>query len=583
MGNARVGEAVVHEASWGEKNKYLGIIGVLSCAGPIMAYNGLYADNTAVSFSGGNATGYYANFMYLDTQLGARPEAAALDMSIGGGIPDWDANSKLSSLATAGIVLVADIDDGKVYSGGVPKLTHQVQGVLTYDSRLDSTNGGAGTQRPGGIAQVETNYAYSENPWVHAGTYALGRWVNGVKVIGPGLPATSIDWGTFAEAANVADANAWKVSGSINSTDSKWEVLKAIAQAGGGYPVPTAGKLAALVNAPRVSLETIEEVHLKGPASVPQVSMRRNRLNGGIPRYRTAANAWEVGSGGVVRNPDYLAADGGATRTKEIDLPLVADTGDGLGDDQAAQLAAYEVANSRERSPITLELDLVWSQYKVGDCLTLNLPSALLANQKCVIIGRELDAAKNTVTLDFRTEDDAKHTWALSVTGSPPPVTTVGSDPGAGDSGPVLTTADITALIRNSGTANLRFSISSTGDITISAHQRVYSDETVNVNGTAGTAADGTGGTPLATGAAVGKYVIVYYDQSDRSGGAVTYQWLIIDAGGDDSSSFASAAHPYRHFVLVAKVPASGSTGGGSSPGTGGGSTGGGGYPTPEP
>jgi hypothetical protein len=135
----------------------------------------------------------------------------------------------------------------------------------------------------------------------------------------------------------------------------------------------------------------------------------------------------------------------------------------------------------------------------------------------------------------------------------------------------------LTTLIRNSGTANLKFSIDSSGNITISTHGRLYDDFTVSVDGTPGTAADGTGGTPIATGAASGKLVLVYYDQQDRSGGAVTYQYSIITPGDDDSMAYASTTHPYRHFVLFAVVPASGSSSGGGAIGTGGGGAGGGG------
>jgi hypothetical protein len=63
--------------------------------------------------------------------------------------------------------------------------------VKAYDPRLDSTQtGGSGAQR----ALTESTYVYSQNPWVHAETYALGRWQNSKIVIGPGLPADKIDF-----------------------------------------------------------------------------------------------------------------------------------------------------------------------------------------------------------------------------------------------------------------------------------------------------------------------------------------------------------------------------------------------------
>lgn len=156
-----------------------------------------------------------------------------------------------------------------------------------------------------------------------------------------------------------------------------------------------------------------------------------------------------------------------------------------------------------------------------------------------------------------------------------PTVTVPAAPPAIDVAQPVTQVRDITRTISLSGTSGLTFSADSSGNVTISDHNRVYVDKTVAVTG--------TGGTPLATGAAPGKYVTVFYDQADRSGGAVTYQYLITDPGADNSAAYASSAHPYRHFVCIVLIPASGSTGGGSAPGDGGGTSGPGGPGTVIP
>jgi trimeric autotransporter adhesin len=557
MGNARVGEAIVHQASWGDKNKFLGIVGVLSCAGPILAHDGLYADNTLIGFSNNNAVGYYHDWMLHHAKIGTRPsDPLPMHTLLASPMPDWSADHKLSSLAASGLILVADTEEGKIFSGGTPKLTHQIRGVRAYDARQDDTNGGSGVQRPGTATSPETQYQYSENPWVHHGTYALGRWVEGVRVIGPGLPKDHIDWPSHIEAANVADTNGWAVSGRVLSTDRKWEVLKAIAQAGGGYPIPTGAKLACLINTPRVSLATIEEAHLKGPVSAPQMAMRRDRLNGAIPRYRSPDHAWEVVSGEAVRNSTWATADGG-NRTREIDLPLVAEK------QPAAQLIAYEVANSRERSPIGLELDLVWSQYRMGDCLTLNLPSALLINQKAVIIGRELDAASNTVRFEFRTEDDDKHAWALGQTGTAPPTTTVGSDPGAGDN-PSLTLGELQSILRDTYPKGLTVTANESGgvaSITLSNFTLDYpspwSDQAI------------TGST--INGLAPSTNYFLFCDVDDPDDLTPTFGATTVYGTALNSST-----NPRRIFLnQEVTTPASGSGGSSGGTGTGGGYGGG--------
>jgi hypothetical protein len=57
-----------------------------------------------------------------------------------------------------------------------------------------------------------------------------------------------------------------------------------------------------------------------------------------------------------------------------------------------------------------------------------------------VIIGREINVSRNTVTLIFRTETDAKHSWALGVAGAVSSPPTVTQTPGVGDTGaPAIT------------------------------------------------------------------------------------------------------------------------------------------------
>jgi hypothetical protein len=329
IGDCMTGLSIVHQASWGDKNKFLGIVGVLSVC-TITGYDGLYADMTQVTFSGRNAVGYFHDFMYLSTQLGAMPESAALDMTApdASNMPDWSAAHKTSGLATIGLLMVADITNGKIYSGGTPKLTNRIRGVKAYDPRLDSTQtGGSGAQR----ALTESTYAYSQNPWAHAVTYALGRWQNSKIVIGPGLPADKIDFGAYMEAATIADANGWKASGVISSTDRKWDALKAIAQAGGGWPMPTGRTCPASSMRPRSASRPSRK-----PTSRARSRRRRcfpgaTGINGAIPRYRSADHGWEIVPGDTIRNSTYLTEDGGKERTREIEFPLVADVGDGAG------------------------------------------------------------------------------------------------------------------------------------------------------------------------------------------------------------------------------------------------------------
>lgn len=88
-------------------------------------------------------------------------------------------------------------------------------------------------------------------------------------------------------------------------------------------------------------------------------------------------------------------------------------------------------------------------------------------------------------------------------------------------------------------------SASSSGDITIASHTRVYGNPTLNPNRSV------TGAT-FSTTAVSGDIVRVYYDDPSRSGGAVTYQYTVDPADGPVQTG-------NRHSVGAVVIPAAGS------------------------
>jgi len=422
FGRTIAGGYIVHRVAYGPElndveNPWQVFAVVWSGCGPVNAIEKFLVDKVEVTFDGsGNVTtaDYLKDsspFMWLKTQLGECPESAALALpSPVNSIPGWGSDYKLSGYA-AGLWGLRFDKKAKMYTAGVPLGQAVIQGILVYDPRLDSTYpGGSGSCRP----LDESTYVYSENPWLHALTFALGRWQNGKRVAGVGMPAAAIDIAAFVEAANVADANEWTCGGTVSSADDKWSVLKMLAQAGGGEPIRLGAKLSCLVDTPRVSLATITSRDPVGKVTVVATQARRDRINGVIARITSEEHGWEVVPLDVVRPSTYLAEDGDE-RTREVDYQLVQDK------DQAAELATYEVCNSREFGPITIPLKPVWMGYKPGDCLTLDIDEAGLESQTAIIINRSLDPSSGMATLAFKTETDAKHAFALGETGVAPP------------------------------------------------------------------------------------------------------------------------------------------------------------------
>jgi hypothetical protein len=419
FGRTGVGGNVVYRKGSGDadKNKYETVTTVLSL-GPIDAYETLYCDRKAVLFSGTSAiTAPYDGYLWQAHQIGACPEAAALNTGIGTK-PGWTSAHKISGLAADQVTMLYD-GKGKNTFTSEPQMLRVIRGLLCYDPREDSTYpGGSGLQR----ADDQTTWAISKNAYIQGLTFALGWKQNGKRRGGAGQAITTIDVASFVEAANIADLNGWTSGGGQYTTgDDKWEVLKALLQAGGGEPIRDGATLSCVIQAPRVSIATIGIGDLIGKASVPRSRPRKDRLNGVVPKYRTEQNNWEQVSGTVARIDAFVTADGGE-RTKEIPYPMVQVEAGGTAD-QPTHLAGYDVEASREWMPITLPLKLRWIGYRTGDCIDCGIDDLGLADKQLIILQRSLDPDTTAVTLTARTEDPAKHDRVFALTGSLPPET----------------------------------------------------------------------------------------------------------------------------------------------------------------
>jgi hypothetical protein len=397
------------------KDDILAFVAMLSIAGPIQGIERFTADNEVVTFaSNGNAIGRFDDYMAQKVSLGPST-GPALTMTFGGKqFPGWTANHKLSGIAHAQWAMRFDTK-GKLYGAGPPEPAWIGKWVKVYDPRKDSTYpGGSGSHR----ALNEATYEWSDNPGLHALTWALGRWQNGKRVCGIGAPVANIRVADFVECANVCDANGWKVGGVEWTTDSKWDSFKRILQAGGARPTRTGAMVGCIVNTPRTAVATIESRHLHDGLSLPTTKSRRDRFNTVIPRYVDEDSDWAVISGTEVSEPVYVATDGGQ-RTKEIDFPLV-QVFSGEEPRQPGQLAAYAIVNSREAGPFTWTTGPEWIGLKTGDVVLLNVPEEGLVNQPVLITRRAPDPSTGKVAFAGETETFSKHAYALGQSTTPP-------------------------------------------------------------------------------------------------------------------------------------------------------------------
>lgn len=407
MGEGYFAGVMRHDAGYGATlkkvpNPYRLMVTVYSHGGPVQSIT--------PQVELGAIGSWYSGFLYSSSQLGACPEASALALTFPGA-PGWGASSRLSGQAAIAWNLKFD-KDGKVFSSGVPRLGAYGQWVKAYDPRQDSTfPGGSGSHRLG----VESTYTWTQNPALHAGTYAFGRYQNGKRVIGIGMPATGIDWVGLAGWANICDANGWTIFGPVYEPGNRWDNLQEICAAGGGRAVFAGGLISWRYSAPMVALDTITDADIADESySVTAMASWRDRLNTIVPKYISPAHDWQMIADGVpVSVPEYVAEDG---EVKQVEWPfnLVKDG------NQAAQLAAYKLMDSRELQPITLPCLPRLRKYRPGECLHLDLPELGL-DTDAVILSRSFDPGRMIVTLTLMGETPGKHDFALGRTATPPP------------------------------------------------------------------------------------------------------------------------------------------------------------------
>jgi hypothetical protein len=381
----------------------------LSCSGQLCTMDG---DGNA---SGGNITGPspYGGAMDIRWTYGFKPEPAYMqppgfDPALA---PEWTSDHLTSGVACAWWSLIYS---SSAFPSGIPSPMFVVRGPPVYDPRQDSTvGGGSGPQR--WDDESTWSYAGYDNPFLQGLTYCIGRRDNGKLTFGIGAPIQALDLEAFAEGAGVCESNAWTVGGEVLSTDTKWDALASILQAGGGEPIRLGGMISCVVRTPRVVVASLTGQDIVGDAAITGSKGRKDRFNQIIPSYRSEANGWQMVPGGAVTVDEYVTADG-ELRSKGGSYALVQDA------KQAAQLAAYDIVDAREFEPVTLPVGPRFGALVPGDVISITEPEFGMSGQELMIETRQIDPTTGMVTLTCRSETPSKHAYALGQTPNPPPI-----------------------------------------------------------------------------------------------------------------------------------------------------------------
>ncbi|MFC3079520.1 hypothetical protein ACFODL_15580 [Phenylobacterium terrae] len=427
-----------YDGGGGEPNAWYLLGNVLSAGGPIEGYESFTADDYPLTFNiGGNTVDQAAQTPGVGggSKLFIQPHLALLQRP--GSTPEtqdpltraghqalaepWKSGTagfsitdfRLSGLAHT--MLYHSFNE-EAFPQGPPKPLWVIKGIKCYDPRLDSTYpGGSGSCR---VADPST-YVYSENPYIHALAWVLGRYAgpsNTAKVFGMFAPWDLVDVPAFVAGANLADLNEWKCGGVVTTDDNPYSVLTTLLSCGGGTPMSLGARLSCIVDDYKVATDLITEADITGAMRVTNSTAFRERKNTVRPLYREPSQKWEMIQGETVTATVYVDEDNGETKSVEVSYPFVSSA------KQAHQLATYEMLKSREFLTFEITGGLRLLTDRVGDAVTLHIPEIGADNQLCTIVERSFDAQSFQVRLVLRADmGQAKHDFALGRTNVAPP------------------------------------------------------------------------------------------------------------------------------------------------------------------
>ncbi|MFN3930848.1 MAG: phage tail protein [Brevundimonas sp.] len=435
FGRVGVSGSVIHKKTFGPDKMYYGFVSVLSGAGPITSFDGFTADDFSVSFNGAGmaVTSEWNGEMWRATRFGAQPDTwlpTPGGLKHNATLPAWASSHRASGKALSMLVM-GENSKQSAYPTGEVKPLEVIKGLKCWDPRLDSTYpGGSGVCRLDNPA----TWVWSENPFICALKWCLGLWEDNVgkgtphvgqQVGGIGSKLSGIDVPAFLAAANVADANGWTCAAYPNTDDDKHQVLVSFFQAGGAIYSQRAGKISLIQRAaPKTSVVTITADDVIGAIEVDTAASRIDRINTIQPTYWSPQHRWQMTALPVVTAQAYRDQDGGK-RTRGVTYHYVSNA------NQAAQLAALDIANAREGMAGQVALKPHLQRIQPGDTFTISEPGFLLDGVKCLCMNTEYDPAEAVVRVTFISETDAKYPFALGQSTIPPepPTLTSPNDP----------------------------------------------------------------------------------------------------------------------------------------------------------
>lgn len=371
--------------------------------------------------SAGGVQGRYAGYLTVTTRTeGTAANAFSIPFS-----SSWvSSNSRMTGCAYLHIQCKLTGNSKKAtspFAGGVPtRMTIRGRGAMMYDPRLDSTNGGSGSHRPGD----QTTWAWVSddvgcNPALQILWYLLGWEINSKLAVGRGIPISRINLASFITAANICDENVtlaaggtekrYRSNGVFSEGDDSQQVISNLLAACNGMLRDDGGQISLelLVNDLASPVLDLTADDVQGAFTWIQTPSIADNINVVRGKYTDPSNTSLYQQ---VEYPDItITSIDGIERTTNLDLPFVQSA------KQAQRLAKTWL--QRQQFPATFAADFLVNAWrcKVGSVVRFTFPALGFSNKLFRVVEHTI-RMDGVVPMLLREENSAIYAWSAEET-----------------------------------------------------------------------------------------------------------------------------------------------------------------------
>jgi len=411
FGKSATGGNIIYRANTGADGEDLHI--VIGVAGHLItSFDAFKLGPDDITFTSNEAVGVLNGNLFKYDHLGEDDQLA--DTNLVANSTEWTTAHRLRGIAYSYIKVIWN---QAKFPNGLQKMIFTLSGTVIYDPRLDSTNGGFGSQR----FDDQTTWTYSDNPILCMATYMIALKVGGVVIAGMEVNPLKIDWTTVIAQANICDElvdlkaggteKRYTCNGWINPERAHRENITLLSSSCGGG-VAFQGGLWRFYSAAAISaIKSRSGFDIAGTKSYTTKRGLGSMYNGIQGRFTDPASDYSTADYPARNNPTYLTEDGGQENIMNLDFPMT------KSQTTCQRLSKIALDRNRMQKSLTAVFSPIALEDTVLDTIIFNYAPFNLIDQKMRIADWELviqdteDGPLLMVKEALIEEDDSIYDW----------------------------------------------------------------------------------------------------------------------------------------------------------------------------